>query len=306
MASKIILTIAPTGGMAHKSQNENLPTQPHEICDDVYRCYNAGASIVALHARRPDGLATCNPEIYREINGLIRDKCDIVINNSTGGGVHGDMTEGSRTHTYPELLWDERLKGMEAGAEMCTLDPTTIVCSFEGQELLMHTSPSRCEQLARAMAEKCIKPEWEVFSPTHLVQDVARLIALGLDRPPYFINIVLNAHVGFQGAMPYSPKTLQMMTEYLPADSVFCVSGIGSAQLPCVANALLLGGHVRVGLEDNLYYSAGRKATNVELVERAVRIIRDLGYELASPEEAREMLALKLAPASVTSVRLPS
>jgi uncharacterized protein (DUF849 family) len=293
MSNKVILTIAPTGGMAHKSQNPHLPTQPEEIADDVYRCYNAGASIVAIHARRPDGFATCNPSIYKDINRRIREKCDIIINNSTGGGVHGDMTEGSENGTYPELLWGERLKGMEALAEMCTLDPTTIICSFENRELLMHTSPSRCEELAKSMQERRIKPEWEVFSPTHLVQDVARLLEMGYDKPPYFINIVLNAHNGFQGAMPYSPRNLQMMTDYLPKDSIFCVSGIGQAQLPCIANALLLGGHVRVGLEDNLYYGPGHKASNIELTERAVRIIRELGYELASPEEARAIIGLK-------------
>lgn len=300
MNNKIILTIAPTGGMAHKSQNPNLPTQPEEIAEDVYRCYNAGASIVAVHARRPDGMATCNPAIYKSINRRIREKCNIIINNSTGGGVHGDLTEGSENRPYPELLWEERIKGMDAGAEMCTLDPTTIICSFDQRELLMHTSPSRCEYLARTMQEKGVKPEWEVFSPTHLVQDVSRLIDMGYDKPPYFVNIVLNAHAGFQGAMPYSPRTLQMMTDYLPRDSVFCVSGIGAAQLPCIANALLLGGHVRVGLEDNLYYSAGRKATNIELTERAVRIVRELGYELASPAEAREMLGLN-APQPASS-----
>lgn len=293
MSGKIILTIAPTGGMAHKSQNPHLPTQPDEIAEDVYRCYNAGASIVAIHARRPDGLATCNPAIYKDINRRIREKCDIIINNSTGGGVHGDLTEGSENGSYPELLWNERVKGMEALAEMCTLDPTTIICSFENRELLMHTSPSRCEELARSMQARGIKPEWEVFSPTHLVQDVARLLDMGFDKPPYFINIVLNAHNGFQGAMPYSARNLQMMTDYLPNDSIFCVSGIGNAQLPCVANALLLGGHVRVGLEDNLYYGPGRKASNIELTERAVRIIRELGYDLASPEEARAIIGLK-------------
>lgn len=89
---KVIVTIAPTGGMAHKSQNPHLPTQPGEIADDVQRCWNAGASVVAIHARRPDDGATCNADIYRDINTRIRAKgCDIVINNSTGGGVHGDM-----------------------------------------------------------------------------------------------------------------------------------------------------------------------------------------------------------------------
>jgi|TARA_R100001244_G_scaffold20643_2_gene21380 3-keto-5-aminohexanoate cleavage enzyme len=292
MTRKVILTIAPTGGMAHKNQNPNLPTQPEEIANDVHDCYNAGASVVAIHARRTDNMATCNPEIYREINRRIREKCDIIINNSTGGGVHGDLTEGSENSQYQELIWEERIKGMDAKAEMCTLDPTTIICSFDKRELLMHTSPSRCEELAKGMQQRGIKPEWEVFSPTHLVQDVNRLIEMGYDKPPYFINIVLNAHRGFQGAMPYTAENLQMMTNYLPNNSIFCVSGIGDAQLPCIANSLLLGGHVRVGLEDNLYYGPKKLASNVELTERAVRIVRELGYEIASPDEAREIIGL--------------
>src|SRR5690554_5407468 len=88
---KVILTVAPTGGMADKSVTPHLPTQPQEIADDVVRCWEAGASVVAVHARRPDDLATCNPEIYREINDLVRSRSDIVINNSTGGGISGDM-----------------------------------------------------------------------------------------------------------------------------------------------------------------------------------------------------------------------
>ncbi|MCZ6839607.1 MAG: 3-keto-5-aminohexanoate cleavage protein, partial [Alphaproteobacteria bacterium] len=164
---KVIVTIAPTGGMANKEQNPHIPTQPEEIADDVYRCYDAGASIVAVHARRPDDEATCDPAIYRRINELIRDKCNIIINNSTGGGINGDMVSLGE-NGYPEILWEERLKGLEAGAEMCTLDPTTIIATFEGREILMNTSPTRCRELATKMKEKGIKPEWEVFSPTHL------------------------------------------------------------------------------------------------------------------------------------------
>ena len=288
---KVIVTIAPTGGMASKKQNPNIPTQPQEIADDVYRCFNAGASVVAVHARRPDDLATCNPDIYRRINELIRAKCDIIINNSTGGGINGDMV-AQAPNGYWEILWEERIKGMEAGAEMCTLDPTTIVANFEGREILMNTSPTRCRSLAETMKAKGIKPEWEVFSPTHLLQDVNACLKAGLDDPPYFINFVLGADRGFQGAMPYTPKILQQMVELMPDGAIFNVSAIGIAQLNAALQSLLLGGHVRVGLEDNLYYSQGRLANNVELVERIVRIIRDLGMEPASPAEARKMMGL--------------
>jgi 3-keto-5-aminohexanoate cleavage enzyme len=288
---KVIVTIAPTGGMASKKQNPHIPTQPKEIAEDVYRCCSAGASMVAVHARRSDDEATCDPGIYRQINELIRTKCDIVINNSTGGGINGDMVRQA-PNGYWEIMWEERLKGMEAGAEMCTLDPTTIVASFGGNEILMNTSPSRCRELARLMKVKGIKPEWEVFSPTHLLQDVMACIKEGLDEPPYFINFVLGADRGFQGAMPYSPKILQQMVELMPDGAIFNVSAIGIAQLNAALQSLLLGGHVRVGLEDNLYYGPGQLATNVQLVERIVRIIRDLGMEPATPAEARSLIGL--------------
>ena len=288
---KVIVTIAPTGGMASKQQNPSLPTQPHEIARDVYDCYNAGASVVAVHARRPDDGATCNADIYRDINTRIRAKCDIVINNSTGGGVHGDMI-AQAPNGYWEIVWEERLKGMDAGAEMCTLDATTIIATFGGKELLMHTSPERSKHLAIEMKKRGIKPEWEVFSPTHIVQDVAALTAAGFDDEPFFINLVLGVHRNFQNAMPYTPRVLQSMVDLLPKGSIFCVSGIGPAQLPSAMNSLLLGGHVRVGLEDNLYYGPGELATNLQLTERIVRLVREMGYEPATPTEAREIMGL--------------
>ncbi len=288
---KVILTIAPTGGMAHKSQNPQLPTQPGEIADDVIRCWNAGASVVAIHARRPDDGATCNPEVYRDINSRIRAKSDIVINNSTGGGVHGDMVKPLAGDRW-EILWEERLKGMDAGAEMCTLDATTLNLSFEGKEILMDTSLTRGRALAAGMKARGIKPEWEVFSPTHILQDTTTLIEEGLDDTPHFINIVMNVHRNFQNAMPYSPRFLQMMVDTLPKNSIFCVSGIGPSQLEANVAALLLGGHARVGLEDNLYYRQGQLASNIELTERIVRIMREMDMEPATPAEAREMMGL--------------
>jgi uncharacterized protein (DUF849 family) len=291
MSRKVIVTIAPTGGMASKKQNPNLPTQPDEIAADVIRCYNAGASVAALHARNANHEATCEPSIYLDINERIRSQCDIVINNSTGGGINGDMIKPVH-HGFWEIAFEERLKGLEAGAEMCTMDAMSIVASFGGKEILMNTSPSRCLELAKGMQARGIKPEWEVFALENILQDMTTLIAAGLDKPPYFCNIVLGCDRGFQGALPYTPKILQMMVEHLPAQSIFCVSAIGAAQLPATTHALLLGGHVRVGLEDNLFYAPGQPATNVQLVERMVRIIHEMGMEVATPAEAREMMGL--------------
>lgn len=288
---KVIVTVAPTGGMASKKQNPNLPTQPEDIAESVHRSYNEGASIVAVHARRPDDQATCNPEIYGQINNLIRERCDIVINNSTGGGVSGDMIKTLRPG-LEEIQFEERIKGCEAPhCEMVTFDCHTIMAQFHGRNLLMVTESERCDQMAKLFQEKGVKPEWEVFSLAHILQDTTRLIEAGFDKPPYYVNMVLGA-MGFQGGYPYTPKILQMMVDHLPKDSIFNVSAIGTAQLPATTHAILLGGHLRVGLEDNNYYSHGRLAKNEELVARAVRIVRELGAEPATAAEARTMLGL--------------
>ncbi|OUM01534.1 3-keto-5-aminohexanoate cleavage protein [Variovorax sp. JS1663] len=289
---KVIVTIAPTGGMAHKSQNPHLPTQPAEIAADVVACWKAGASVAAIHARRPDDGATCDAAVYREINQRIRDAgCDIVINNSTGGGVHGDMVKPLPGGRW-EIAFDERVKGMDAGAEMCTLDATTLNLSFEGREILMDTPLTKGRELAAGMKARGIKPEWEVFSPTHILQDTTTLINEGLDEAPYFINLVMNVHRNFQNAMPFSPRHLQMMVDTLPKGAIFCVSGIGPSQLEANISALLLGGHARVGLEDNLYYRHGELATNLQLTERIVRVLREMDMEPATPAEARDMMGL--------------
>jgi uncharacterized protein (DUF849 family) len=292
---KVIICVAPTGGMAQKSQNPNLPTQPLEIAETVARCAELGASMVAVHARRPDDQATCNPEIYAQINGLIRERCDIIVNNSTGGGITGDMV----VEVGPGLLgldFDERLRGADAGADMATADCETQFAQFNGQEILVNTSPKRSEQLVARLKERGCKPEWEVMSPCHIVQDCTRLIDAGYDTAPYFFNIVLGMDKAFQGALPYTPKFLQLMVDVLPPQSEFCVSAIGPAQLPATTHAVLLGGHLRVGLEDNLYYRRGELATNEQLVARAVRIVTELGYEVATTDEARAILGLARTP----------
>jgi 3-keto-5-aminohexanoate cleavage enzyme len=289
---KLIITVAPTGGMAQKSQSANLPTQPEEIAESVYRSFKEGASVAALHARRPDDQATCNADIYRRINKLIGDRCDIIINNSTGGGASGDMLIARPDGLY-ESSFEERLKGCEAGAEMATFDGMTFCDVHGGKEIVVITPPKRCEALVKRMTERGIKPEWEVFSPTHILQDVTTLIQKGYDKPPYYINMVLGADKGFQGAMPYSHDILNAMIQALPPQSIFCVSAIGPAQLPATTQAMLLGGHVRVGLEDNFYYSRGELATNEQLVARTARIATELGFEIATPVEARNILGLK-------------
>lgn len=185
---KIIITVAPTGGMASKKQNPNLPTQPKEIAEDVLRCYNAGASVVALHARRAsDDEATCDPAVYGEMNALIRDKCDIVLNNSTGGGINGDMIHQLNNGLW-EIKFEERLKGMEApGAEMCTLDAQTICASFHDKEILVPTTPTRMDLFNKTLSQKKVRSRPEqrgdsVSEPTMTGVLVIATVPMLLDR----------------------------------------------------------------------------------------------------------------------------
>lgn len=287
---KVVVTVAPTGGMAGKKQNPALPTTPEEIAADVYDCYNAGASVVAVHARRAsDQEATCDPAVYTEINRRIRDKCNIILNNSTGGGINGDMIHQLNNGLW-EIKFEERLKGMEGeGVEMCTLDAQTICATFGDKEILVPTTPKRVRELADKMKARGIKPEWEVFALSDLLE-VSKILK-EVDEEPYFINMVLGV-AAFQGGLPYTPKIMQLLVDHLPKGAIFNVSAIGPAQLPAAMQSLLLGGHVRVGLEDNLYYEQGKLATNVQLVERIVRLVREMGYEPATPDEARQIMGL--------------
>ena len=287
---KVILTVAPTGGIVSKQQNPDLPTQPEEIISDVVACHAAGASVAALHARRPDGEATCDPDVYRAINDGIRARCDIIINNSTGGGPNGDMVRQADTGRW-EISFEERMKGTEAGAEMCTFDPQTMSQQVGSKTVLFDTSFERCVELAERMAERGIKPEWEVYAPPDLLT-VHRLIEMGYDTAPYYVNIVLGTDGHFSGTWPYRSRYLQIMVDELPAGAIFGVTAIGAAQLPATLHGLLMGGHMRVGLEDNIYYRKGELATNLRLVERAVRLIHELEMEPATPAEARAMLGL--------------
>ncbi|GAA2988848.1 dihydroxyacetone kinase subunit DhaL [Streptosporangium longisporum] len=293
---KVIVTVAPTGGSLTREDDPAVPTQPEEIAEDVRRCHDAGAAVAALHARRADDQATCDPAIYRRINALVRERCDVVINNSTGGGVNGDMI-GPVVDGQGEVVWEQRLRGLDGGAEMCTLDAMTFVACVGDREILMRTPPSRGRLLARMMRERGVKPEWEAFSPVHVAQEVTTLIAAGHDDPPYFVSLILGLDRIFQGAMPYSPRTLQSMVDLLPDGCLFSVGAAGADQHAAVTQSLLLGGHVRVGLEDNRYLPGGEPGTNVRFVENVVRIIHSLGLEPATPAEARAMLGLPSAAA---------
>ncbi len=274
--SKLIITAALTGGFHGKEANPSLPEQPDEIAQAAYDCWQAGAAIVHLHARAKDGKPTTDPAIYAEIVAKVKARCDVITQVSTGAG--------------PELSPEERIKAIEVDAEMASLNMGTMVRTRWGEGSFFLNTRSQIERYAQAMLERGMKPEMEVYSHSMFV-DVSNLITKELIKRPYYVNLVLG--MTHQGALPGEPKHLLSLIEYLPEGAIFNVSGIGPAQLSLTTLAMLLGGHSRVGLEDNVYYTKGTLAkSNAQLVERTARIAREIGREPATPVEARQILQL--------------
>lgn len=292
----VIITCALNGGVQGKEMNTAIPETPEEIAAAAYEAYNAGASVVHVHARDPENLGNCtnSPEVLAEINARVRERCpDLVINNTTGGG--------------PTVTMEERYSGLEAQPELASLNMGPDMSRFslpprpaeyghphDGFEFddCVPFTYAIIGKLARLMLERGIKPEMEIYQPGQYW--VSRwLIAEDMLKPPYLHQFVM----GYQTSSFPTPANLTALVAELPAGSVFSVCGIGQFQLPMTTIAMLMGGHVRVGLEDNIYYSRGRKLTgNGEAVERAVRIARELNREVASPAEAREILGLSSVP----------
>jgi uncharacterized protein (DUF849 family) len=216
----------------------------------------------------------------KDIDRRIREKkCDIIIQHSTASDY------------VPRLSSDGRIKAIEMNPEMATLDitvPRMVV--FRGQEHVLITTLPEIEVGAKAMLERGVKPELEVFNPV-LMEDVYHLIEKGLLTKPYWINFVLGMRRINRSYMSYSPKILMQLVDALPPDSMFTSMGIAGDELPATVQSILLGGHLRVGFEDNVYYKKGQPAeSNSQLVARAVRIAKELGCEIATPAEARKML----------------
>ncbi|ADJ15468.1 BKACE family enzyme [Halalkalicoccus jeotgali] len=267
---KVILTVATTGGVHGKDANPNLPEQPEEIARDVRECEKLGASVAHVHGR--DEYGENSPAHLQAVDDAIREACeDIVIQNTTGG----------------QSAYDSRVLGIRTDPppEMASLDMGPF---NRGQHIITEHTRHNIESLAREMREKGIKPELEAFNNGHL-NESHRLIELGLLTEPYYINLILG---GGTFSMP-SPRNLLNLVDNLPENSEFNVLATGRHQLPLTTMAVLLGGHVRVGMEDNLYFARGRPAeSNAQLVERSVEIIERLGREIATPAEAREILGM--------------
>lgn len=292
----LIVCVACNGGVQGKEYNPNLPETADEIADSVHEAYQAGASIAHIHARDPQRLSSGarTTDIWYEVNRKVRERCpDIIINNTTGGSL--DMT------------MEERLSCLDANPEIASLNLVPDMSKFsmkERREPLPDPHPAydydgcipfsygMITKFAQEMKSRKIKPELETYHPggAWVIQD---LIQQGLLETPYWIQTVMGAQTS---SFPTVENVVALLREF-PAETLWLCSGIGPFQSPMTTLAILMGGHCRVGMEDNIYYRRGEKLkSNAQAVERVVRIAEELNREIASPSETRKMLGIPETP----------
>ena len=274
---KVIITVAPTGSIPTREDTPYLPITPDEVADETLRAHEAGAAVVHLHARDPEsGAPTNDAAVYEAYLERIRSRCDIVTQITTGGGA---VTMG--------LTPEQRLEAVERlRPEMASLNAGSM--NF-GRKLFPNT-PDVMELYARRMKEWGVTPEFEVYD-VGMIENVKRwIIGADIMSPPMQFSLVM----GVAGGIPATPRNAVFMSEALPDECTWQMIGIGRHQIPHGLLGVLLGGNVRVGMEDNIYLAKGELAkSNADLVAKIVRLIRELGMEPASPAEARELLHLK-------------
>jgi len=270
---KLIITAAICGAEVTKEHNSSLPYTVEEIGIEAEKAYKAGASIIHLHVREDDGTPTQNKERFRACIKEIQKRCpDVIIQPSTGGAVG--------------MSNEERLQPVDLSPEMATLDCGT--CNFGGDEVFVNTE-NTIKEFGEKMIKLGVKPEVEVFDKG-MIDMAIRLQKKGFIKSPMHFNFVL----GVNGGISASPRDLVFMAGSIPSESTFTVSGIGRNEFPMAAMAIIMGGHVRVGYEDNVYLSKGILAkSNGELVSKVVRLASELGREIANPNETRKILGLK-------------
>jgi len=274
---KVIITAALTGAGHGKEANPNLPEQPEEIIEQALQCRDAGAAIVHLHARDKSGNNSMSLDIFRKIHEGIKASSDLIVELSTGGG--------------PTLPNEERIAPMLLKPEMASLNTFMMIMPVKGVETPFIYKRSEIEETARRARELGVKPAIAILNFTCL-EEAENLIQKGLVDRPYVLDIGLNLPA--QGTLRGTWQNLVALVERLPEGAVFNVAAGGEAELPLTTMGMLLGGNPRVGLEDNVYYAPGRPAkNNAELVARTARIARDLNLEIATPDEAREILQLR-------------
>lgn len=269
---KLIIKLAPTGMIPTKDQTAYIPITPEEIALDTYKAYKLGASIVHVHARDEQGRPTHKKERFAEIFELIREKCpDIIICATTSGRV------------TPQV--EHRSEVLALKPEMASL----TVGSLNFPNYPSVNSFQTIRDLARIMMKNEILPELEIFE-SGFINTSKYLAKRGELKLPMHFNLLL----GSLGSIPAGMKDLVYLVGSLPANSTWSATGIGRFQTRINTAAMLMGGHVRVGIEDSIYYNYPMKeiATNEALVKRIVRLAKEIGREIASPDEARQMLGI--------------
>jgi len=271
MPEPVIITAALLGAELTRENTPYLPLTPEEIATEARAVYDAGAAMVHVHARDRNGVPSQDIEDYRKIIEAIRARApELIIQVSTGGAVW--------------MSAEERLQPLALQPDMASL--TTGTVNF-GEEVFSNPMPM-VREFARAMQARGIRPELEIFD-SGMIPSALRLLKEGLLSEPLHFDLVLGVPGGAAGTI----KNLLHMVESLPPGCTWTASGIGAAQLPLTTVAILLGGHVRVGLEDNIYYRRGVLTEgNAPLVARAVRLANELGRPPASPQEAQRILHL--------------
>ncbi|MBU3091299.1 3-keto-5-aminohexanoate cleavage protein [Clostridium sp. CM028] len=269
---KLIITAAISGAEVTKEHNPNVPYTVEEVAIEAEKAYKAGASIIHLHVRKDDGTPTQDRERFRACIEAIKERCpDAIVQPSTGGAV--GMSNA------------ERLQPVDLGPEMATLDAGT--CNFGGDDVFVNTE-NTIKEFGKKMIEMGVKPEIEVFDKG-MVDMAIRLQKKGFIKTPMHFNFVM----GVNGGITASPRDLVFMAGSVPEGSTYTVSGIGRFEFQMAAVTIVMGGHVRVGFEDNVYIEKGIPAkSNAELVEKVVRLAKELNREIATPQEAREILGL--------------
>ncbi len=267
---KLIITAAVTGSLPTKKKTPHVPILPAEIVEAGVRCEQAGASVIHVHARNPqDESPSTDVQIFREICAGLRERTNLIIQISTGGRAG--------------MAYEQRSDRLALRPEMASL--TTGSVNFP--DAVYANSPELIERLARDMQAYGIKPEMEIFDVSMIANAVA-LAEKGLAAPPLHFDFVM----GLRGAIPATVENLVHLKNSIPVGSSWTVAGVGPAQLVMNTHAILMGGHVRIGLEDNIYFRKGELAANERFVERMVRLAAEFGRETATPDEARRIMHL--------------
>ena len=274
MADPVVITVAPTGPLTTREQHPEVPLSPEEIALAVAEAAEAGAAIAHVHARDGEGKPTADPAVYARIAEEIRSRCDIVVQASTGVGL--------------AVPWEERLEIISSGrvdVTMATLNPASMTFA----DGTFSNPPEFVQRLAEAMHERDIHPELEVYDVGH-VSLCLELVDHGLIREPLQFSFVM----GVRGGMPGDPALLPLLRSMLPEGAIWQAIGIGRSQLALSFAALAMGGNIRVGFEDNVFFEKGVLAeSNAQFVRRAVELVGASGREVATPDDVRERLGVR-------------